>query len=931
MSTLASREGAASSDLVTGGQMYLSTSVSAQNWELEGAPVVVVSTQHGHADAEGESDRGLPCRAHLSLSGHVLRMGCLTVCKTHGGHLTIKTTARQPAWMRWRRPALLGNCLLLSQPLASAFSAPCVAQVILFAAQTTCRVCVLECRGSASAPIPARGALRTLHSHPSLQRNKLAARQWASYCLADAPQQTEAFGTGFTSSCARLEMQRCMQHPLCPNRQHCAHLPAGLWEAQTTWLQHALARMALGIGLLAAVATVAANVWGVPVVNRRLLWQIQASAAALLQREVTVGAVRWVAPTGLLGLTPLVCLGPVTVGPGCAEGSSAQVQRLTVGLDNVQSLLQRRVVLTVRAHQARVELVQGPNYSWFGYPEDTTPSARNFLPGASRAGRNGGSSSEDPGSGGSSDGGHGSVNASGPSPCSQTSSNAGGSATSSSGINSRRSSAMLRSGHDGPSREPSWSARLRNCVLSAGDTAAAAAAESSMIHTWQRMEEAASHAVQSSSELKKLADLLTQQVQWDGFDQPLHACYQQGNAVMPQASGAEADLDMPYLLQHEVLLQSPSNPNDRSQQHGGCSSPAQQRQEVARASADSGGMVDSKPGWPLGKQPPPTPLQRSAKDSRGVAQPQADGTPLPSHGHPHDQHHVAALNRLRLEAGRGYSLCKQGLTEALSQGPSRTASTQAAKTLLAAADMDCGEPGSACSDLRRRACHQQSQPQQPHQKAGRQAVGALIGTQSPQTAGQRGGATDIGRPPGVPQAHPEMVHFPLKLGTAATLNKHVRPLERHSSKLYHANAKHPLERLASKSAAEAAIGSPTVPAPATAITSGEVAAAATDLAMTKERLCAAVQRINSMPVLASGSRHAQSLVPASESVTAVAEQRTWSASKAAIAGLNSIGTLTVPECLQPSARVRGSAGGAFMSQVVDPATTRKKGAFQHRR
>jgi hypothetical protein len=699
----------------------------------------------------------------------------------------------------------------------------------------------------------------------------------------------------------------------------------------------------------------AANAWGVPAVNRRLLPQIQASATALLQREVAVGAVHWLAPTGLIGLTPLACLGPVSVGPGPAEGSSAHVQRLTVAVDTIQSLLQRRVMLTVRAHQARVELVQGPNHSWFGYPEDTNPSARNFVPGASRAGGNGGSSSssgENPGSGSSSGGGHGNLISSGGSPCSGTSSNGDGTARSSGGISSRIGSAITQSGRAsaGPPEACSWSDESSNRVSSAGDTAAAAVADSSTHGTWQRMEEAASRAVQSSSQLQKLADLVIQQVQWAGLDQPLNACHPQGNAVLAQASGAVAGLGMPYLLQQELLQQGCSAPDSRTSQDGGRSNLAEQKQEVARAAADSGGMLGTKLGWPLGQQPSHPPLQPSAEEPPGVAQPQPDGTPLPCRGYPHHHQRVAALNALRLQAGRGYSLCKHGLKQGQGPGFSSTASPQAAMALRAVAGEQHKECSSACSQPRIGASRLQPQLQQlqqgevqslkgaPSVHPGRQAVAAPVATQSPGTAGHIGhSAAAHGEVRSTPHVDPEAVDVSQKLGTAATFNKHLRPLQLHSSKLYRASAKHPLERLAARSAVEVANVPSTVPVPAPDGASGEVVAAAAELVMTTEQLRVAVQRINSMPVLAvqrhgqpplaAGSRHAHSQALASEAVTAVEERRqAWPASRAAIAGVNGIGTLTAPEGLQPSIRVRGSAGGAYMSQVVDPATRRKKGA-----
>lgn len=45
------------------------------------------------------------------------------------------------------------------------------------------------------------------------------------------------------------------------------------------------------------------------------------------------------------------------------------------------SMQQQRVVLGVTALRPHVTAVQGPNYSWLGYPGDTTPSSRDLLPG----------------------------------------------------------------------------------------------------------------------------------------------------------------------------------------------------------------------------------------------------------------------------------------------------------------------------------------------------------------------------------------------------------------------------------------------------------------------------------------------------------------------------------------------------------------------
>ena len=178
-------------------------------------------------------------------------------------------------------------------------------------------------------------------------------------------------------------------------------------------MQQRLPSVALCAGLLLAVATAAANIWGVRAVNERVLPHVQHHVAHLLERELNMGSVRWLAPSGLTGLTPLASVGPVSVGPGSLERSSVRVARVELGLDVGQSLSQRRVVLTARAKEAELHAVQADNYSWFGYPDDTVPSSRNFLPGLRRSGGGGGSSSEDGSSGssgsGSSSGGGGPV------------------------------------------------------------------------------------------------------------------------------------------------------------------------------------------------------------------------------------------------------------------------------------------------------------------------------------------------------------------------------------------------------------------------------------------------------------------------------------------------------------------------------------------
>lgn len=70
--------------------------------------------------------------------------------------------------------------------------------------------------------------------------------------------------------------------------------------------------------------------------------------------KVELGHVKWLAPTGVLGITPLASVGPVTLGPSSREGSSARVSEVVVKLDLLQSLLQQKIMLQFQAAQAEV-------------------------------------------------------------------------------------------------------------------------------------------------------------------------------------------------------------------------------------------------------------------------------------------------------------------------------------------------------------------------------------------------------------------------------------------------------------------------------------------------------------------------------------------------------------------------------------------------
>lgn len=64
---------------------------------------------------------------------------------------------------------------------------------------------------------------------------------------------------------------------------------------------------------------------------------------------------------GLVGVTPLLAVGPVSVGPSHSglERSSLVAEHVTVFVDALQSLLQRKAVLRVLAVQSQVRQSQG--------------------------------------------------------------------------------------------------------------------------------------------------------------------------------------------------------------------------------------------------------------------------------------------------------------------------------------------------------------------------------------------------------------------------------------------------------------------------------------------------------------------------------------------------------------------------------------------
>lgn len=154
-----------------------------------------------------------------------------------------------------------------------------------------------------------------------------------------------------------------------------------LWDWQKLSLRQWYIRVVGVVALALGVATALANLVGVRHVNAKMLPQVVAAVSTVLEREVSVQGVRWVAPTGLLGVSPLASLGGVSVGPGELEHTSVSLDSLEVSLDPLQSLIQRQLILKLAAQGVTADVAQQHNFSWFGFPQDTDPSSRDYLPG----------------------------------------------------------------------------------------------------------------------------------------------------------------------------------------------------------------------------------------------------------------------------------------------------------------------------------------------------------------------------------------------------------------------------------------------------------------------------------------------------------------------------------------------------------------------
>lgn len=153
------------------------------------------------------------------------------------------------------------------------------------------------------------------------------------------------------------------------------------------------------VGVMVSLATAVCNVWARPLVNRAILPVVCEQLSVATGREVNVEEIKWLQPLGLLGLTSLVTAGPIEIGPQNnlattknedgieeqvqGEQSSLYCEEVKLGVRFLQSILRWQCLLDIKVDTAYGKVVQGENLSWFGYPLDTVPTSRNFLPGLS--------------------------------------------------------------------------------------------------------------------------------------------------------------------------------------------------------------------------------------------------------------------------------------------------------------------------------------------------------------------------------------------------------------------------------------------------------------------------------------------------------------------------------------------------------------------
>ena len=168
------------------------------------------------------------------------------------------------------------------------------------------------------------------------------------------------------------------QDKIWPNIETVVRLIFHIWKAKLEeWHRRTFLKF---LGLLSGIFVlhVALNIWAVPRINKGLP-QVSKSLTKVLKRDTDIKKVKWIAPSGILGLHPIARIQGVSVGPGDVEKSNATVDTVDLHLNPLKSIFCGRLMLAAKCDGVDVHLKQADNFSWFGFPDDTTPSSR-FVP-----------------------------------------------------------------------------------------------------------------------------------------------------------------------------------------------------------------------------------------------------------------------------------------------------------------------------------------------------------------------------------------------------------------------------------------------------------------------------------------------------------------------------------------------------------------------
>lgn len=111
--------------------------------------------------------------------------------------------------------------------------------------------------------------------------------------------------------------------------------------------------------------------------------QIGELASSVVGRPVRVGRCKLFSFPGILGVGPVLEVGPLVVGAETTGGekSIVEVDTAKISYNLVRSIARRKIVAEVRLDGVKATLKQGVNQSWFGYPEDL-PTFQANLPSA---------------------------------------------------------------------------------------------------------------------------------------------------------------------------------------------------------------------------------------------------------------------------------------------------------------------------------------------------------------------------------------------------------------------------------------------------------------------------------------------------------------------------------------------------------------------